>query len=904
MSIKNITKATLRLAIYDPLQLNEQDFLNTFVARHTVLKRMLRHIRENAGRTMLRHRLVFGQRGMGKTSLLRRVALGVREDPSLSWHWIPLNFREEQYNIGKLDHFWKNCADALADWCEKQGDIESAGRLDNAVISGKRLYRAIRETAETYGKRLLLLVDNINLILASLPKEDQWKLREILQSKDAPMMIACTPVHVPQLADRKGPFYDFFSMDDLGPLPPTEMRECLTRLAQTRGEPGQEVLENMRRFPQRIQVMHTLCGGNPRTLVLIYQVLETVAVADGENQGDIGQLLEGVLENTTPLYKARTEELSQQQRRIIDAVALEWDPVDAGTIARKTDIPPTSLSAPIKRLQNDGLLQQVTLGPKRKGVQLAERFYNIWYLMRHGTRRNRLRLRWLSRFLTTYYSTSELHSQARRLISDRKAIRDIYNEALMHAIEDAPLQNALRLALTRPLIGKESKLLKDLLPGEDYEPRILEHARRQEKMVTGFIKSGSEPQSAEQLSRLIAESFSLNIKEKQAIADKAEALNALQKKELLEFFEEEKQRADQLLGNTRNEKIRTLLCDGSISSIENPKEALTTLACKEDRDLIEAFLMIETFNAGTKNDIEKFYAHCRSTPPSSARAWNGLGNLLQNHLNRFDESETAYRKAIALDPNFAYPWHGLGNLLQNHLNRFDESETAYRKAVELDPNFAHPWYGLGNLLQNHLNRFDESETAYRKAITLDPNSAYPWTGLGNLLQDHLNRLDESETAYLESERLNPEYPTFPKANRAWLRLKRGDRIKAENLIDEVELPFPGKELLLAGRDLVEGNPGTCCEKLKPVLKENPPPLWTTYRDDLLRLTRLFKAHHFETFYMDFLKQNQFDLSLEPYAAAAEAYFFDRHRLLRLNPEARTVAGDLYGWLVSYRMDIS
>ncbi|MCG8632417.1 MAG: NACHT domain-containing protein, partial [Desulfobacterales bacterium] len=201
----NVDNATLRLAIYDPLQLDEQDFLNTFVARHTVLKRLKYHIRENIEKPVLEHRLIFGQRGMGKTSLLRRLALGVRDDRTLAAHWIPLNFREEQYNIGKLDHFWQNCADVLADWCEKQGDIESADDLDKVIFSGENIYGTIRATAEKYSRRLLLLVDNLNLILDSLPVEDQWSLREKLQAKDAPLMIACTPSHVPQLADREGP---------------------------------------------------------------------------------------------------------------------------------------------------------------------------------------------------------------------------------------------------------------------------------------------------------------------------------------------------------------------------------------------------------------------------------------------------------------------------------------------------------------------------------------------------------------------------------------------------------------------------------------------------------------------------------------------------------------------------
>ncbi|MBP6702887.1 MAG: tetratricopeptide repeat protein [Vicinamibacteria bacterium] len=138
-----------------------------------------------------------------------------------------------------------------------------------------------------------------------------------------------------------------------------------------------------------------------------------------------------------------------------------------------------------------------------------------------------------------------------------------------------------------------------------------------------------------------------------------------------------------------------------------------------------------------------------------ASPWNGLGNLLQDHLGRPSEADTAYRKAIELDPKWAHPWIGLGNLLQDHLDRPGEAEAAYRRAIELDPKWAHPWISLGNLLQDHLDRPGEAEAAYRRAIELDPKSAYPWNNLGNALQSHLGQPAEAEAAYRKAIELDP-----------------------------------------------------------------------------------------------------------------------------------------------------
>ncbi|MCU0285101.1 MAG: tetratricopeptide repeat protein [Acidobacteria bacterium] len=197
---------------------------------------------------------------------------------------------------------------------------------------------------------------------------------------------------------------------------------------------------------------------------------------------------------------------------------------------------------------------------------------------------------------------------------------------------------------------------------------------------------------------------------------------------------------------------------------------------------------------------------------NDAYPWNGLGNLLQDHLKRYEESESVYRKAIELDSKFAYPWNGLGNLLQDHLKRYEESESAYRKAIELDPNFVSPWNNLGNLLKTHLKKYEESEAAYRKAIELDENDAYPWNGLGNLLKDHLKRYEESESAYRKAIELdsNDAYPWNGLGNLLQDHLKRYEESesayrKAIELDKNYASPWNGLGLLK--RDAYQDCPG-------------------------------------------------------------------------------------------------
>ena len=84
------------------------------------------------------------------------------------------------------------------------------------------------------------------------------------------------------------------------------------------------------------------------------------------------------------------------------------------------------------------------------------------------------------------------------------------------------------------------------------------------------------------------------------------------------------------------------------------------------------------------------------------------------------EAEAAYREAIARDPKDASPWNSLGNLLQDHLQRYEEAEAAYREAIARDPQNVAAWNSLGSLFCDHLHRFDDAAAVYARAIELDP----------------------------------------------------------------------------------------------------------------------------------------------------------------------------------------
>jgi predicted transcriptional regulator len=401
-------------SLYNQTRLSDDDFVAYFVARHEVLDALLRRLRATGKDDRGLHHMLVGARGMGKTSLLRRVAIAVNRDEALAARYVPLSFREEQYNVLSLGDFWRNCGEALAEWADSNGRADLAERLDRAIDRGEwkdeeTAAERFAEEMQALGRRAILLVDNLDLILAPLSPEDHWVLRRHLQAPDGPVMIGAATQSLKESADRDAAFYEFLQPHHLDPLDERETESCMRALADSRGEHGRQVVEVLDRQPERLKTLHNLTGGNPRVLALIYRLLESAetdaAMAD----------LEILLDQVTPYYKARIEEYqTPMQRAVIDAIALNWDPITVGALSEATNIVATTLSPMLQKLRKDGLIEQVEGSGAYGRHQIVERFLNIWYLMRHGTRRTRQKMRWLVEYLASFYAPDELAELARR----------------------------------------------------------------------------------------------------------------------------------------------------------------------------------------------------------------------------------------------------------------------------------------------------------------------------------------------------------------------------------------------------------------------------------------------------------------------------------------------------------
>jgi hypothetical protein len=242
-------------------------------------------------------------------------------------------------------------------------------------------------------------------VLARFERDD-WAVREILSREPRLMLIGATSQALESSFRYDRAFYDFFRIHHIDGLDETQSFELIRHLAALTKQP--RVLDVIEREPGRIQTLRLLSGGNPRTLVLLFNLLSQAT------EGDARSDLERLLDQITPLYKHRFEQLAPQAQRVVDGLALGWDPMTARALAERLRMDINQTSAQLNRLVKQGVVEKTRLpGNARTGFLLSERFFNTWYLMR-ASRRFRRRLIGLVKFLESCFAKEPARKQSTR----------------------------------------------------------------------------------------------------------------------------------------------------------------------------------------------------------------------------------------------------------------------------------------------------------------------------------------------------------------------------------------------------------------------------------------------------------------------------------------------------------
>ena len=354
------------------------------------------------------HQIVIGPRGSGKTSLLLRVAAEARRNAALAALCFPVVFAEESYEVATAGEFWLECLTQLAaqaaPYGEDEPDIErTLGELravrDDHVL-GDRCLGALLDFADRRDQRLLLIVENLNMLFRDVADPDTgWRLRKILQTEPQIILFASATSRFDEIDRPDRALYDLFRVRTLRPL---DTDQCSVLWEAVAGRPAAR---------ETVRSLQILTGGSPRLIAIVARFGASRSFR--ELMADLLNLVD----DHTEYFKSHLESLAAQERRVYLALAALWKPATTREIADRGRLAPSQCSAQLARLGERGAVQEAGGSARRKQYYLTERLYNIYYLLRRRSGPDRL-VEALVRFMESYYSPRELKDIVARMVSE------------------------------------------------------------------------------------------------------------------------------------------------------------------------------------------------------------------------------------------------------------------------------------------------------------------------------------------------------------------------------------------------------------------------------------------------------------------------------------------------------
>ena len=179
--------------------------------------------------------------------------------------FFPIVFAEESYEVATAGEFWLECLSRLAAQAPCQEDTADLHRTfedlrairDDRTLADRCLV-ALLDFSDREGKRLVLLVENLNMMFRDMADPDAgWRLRHTLQTEPRIVLTATATSRFAEMDNPDQALYDLFRVRALRPL---DTSECAVLW---------EMVSGRCPVPETIRSLEILTGGSPRLLTIV-----------------------------------------------------------------------------------------------------------------------------------------------------------------------------------------------------------------------------------------------------------------------------------------------------------------------------------------------------------------------------------------------------------------------------------------------------------------------------------------------------------------------------------------------------------------------------------------------------------------------------------------------------------
>lgn len=416
--------------------------------------------------------LIVGQRGMGKTHLLRVLYSRAQEFMEKD-QLIVAYFSEEEYGVASFFDFLIRILDAFIRWNSKDKDWlkTKMAELQEIQSAGQTAY-AEKIIEEYIGKKpLIILTENFGDILNALKKAEQSKLRAWLYENKRVSIIATSQSLSNDFDREDRPFYGFFNIIYLKNLTFKDSLNFITCLAKIDGR--DDVIKHLKhKGKSQVRAIHDLVKGNHRLLVTFYEFLKSDTLAK------LSIHFIKTINDLKPYYETYIRYLPPQQQKIVRYIALKRTPQQGAGISKNCFIDQTSLSKQLSELVRKNLLEVIVdqQDKRNKLYDINEPLLRI--SIEVGEHKEGISALFID-FLALYYDENEL-TRKKIKFSGLLELCDDQGEKMQFLYEIQAIEKAL--SIKRSIVDPQLAII-------EFERKVIDlHKKEGKESASVFLK--------------------------------------------------------------------------------------------------------------------------------------------------------------------------------------------------------------------------------------------------------------------------------------------------------------------------------------------------------------------------------------------------------------------------------
>lgn len=475
MTTRNHQNKPIR-GVYRPGLSSIDQLKKTGVGRQEIFAELMGSLEESAGKISLEHVLFTGPPGIGKTHLMKLLNDKIARSRPVMDRYRLIVFPAENYRITSTEALLLEMLTKLAGHGhEERWSILLKG-LEDASSNNlqKKIINEFKKYNKDSGRRLLVLFENFDSFFMN-PKKNKAivdRFCEFLENCGPVTFIGTASTSSTDKTLPNSRPFNLFKVYTLSAL----TREQTQRLVENhlKYDNRHDILSGLEDLEPKIQALHELTGGNPRLILLLYELLTDES---GEN---IKSLFEDVLDRVTPYYNDRIRSLTKIDRAFLATLASLRTGVNSQSrLASRLRISPKQCSSIVNRLIDHGLIESKNhpRDKRSKVFRIKEGFFDLWLAISQLEDPKRF-LPFLGEFLEKWYSdkvsrerkrqrlwASLQISEAGEIIGDVESTETLLTYLSDIGPEVERCQNQLELAFHFTNTGRQKqarKLLKSV----------------------------------------------------------------------------------------------------------------------------------------------------------------------------------------------------------------------------------------------------------------------------------------------------------------------------------------------------------------------------------------------------------------------------------------------------------